>query len=44
MYLCNPGIYIGFDIISESNLVDNIKVTYTSETLANTTRIENRPR
>ena len=41
MFLCNPRIYNGFDIISESNLVDNIKVTYAFVTLADTTRIEN---
>ena len=42
MFLCNPRIYNGFDIISESNLVDNIKVTYAFATLADTMRIENR--
>ena len=42
MFLCNPRIYNGFDIISESNLVDNIKVTYAFVTLADTTRIGNR--
>ena len=42
MFLCNPRIYKGFDIISESNLVDNIKVTNAFATLAGTMRIENR--
>ena len=42
MFLCNPRIYNGFDIISESNLVDNIKVTYAFATLADTMRIGNR--